>query len=337
MSEIRYDLLQNEYVIMAPNRLTRPNYYSCEEKKENKTELCPFCEGHENLTPPEIYSIKDENGWRVRVVPNLYKALEIEAANGLKEDGLYEKSDGFGAHEIIIDAPKHITHFEELSLLDMKEWFMTAKARVDDLRKDIRLTYFSIFKNQGEHSGATLPHIHTQLIAMPLIPKNQLLLQYHYFDYYKKHGRSVFEDVVDYEREKNKRVILESTNFISFCPYGSRYAFETVVMPKVSISSICSFENDKIEEFLKLLRESLMLLRRQIGEFDYNLLFKNPPMQKNYESEDFFDDIDKFFRFHAVVVPRLYKTGGFEIESQMHINPLLPESAAKLLRETILP
>ena len=336
MSEIRYDLLKNEYVIMAPNRLTRPNYYSCEEKKEkNKTELCPFCKGHENLTPPEIYSRRDKNGWRVRVVPNLYKALEIEAANGFREDDLYEKSDGFGAHEVIIDTPNHITHFEDLSLLDMQEWFLSVKARVEDLRKDIRLTYFSIFKNQGEHSGATLPHIHTQLIAMPMVPKNQLKLEYHYFDYYKKHGRSVFEDVVDYEVEKDKRIIMESENFISFCPYGSRYAFETVVMPKIPISSIAMFEDDKMQEFLNLLRESLILLRKQIGEFDYNLFFKNPPMQKNYESEDFFDDIDKFYRFHAVITPRLYKTGGFEIESQMHINPLLPESAAKLLRETV--
>ena len=335
MSEIRYNLLQNEYVIIAPNRLTRPNYYSCEEKKEYETKLCPFCKGHEELTPPEIYSIKDTNGWRVRVVPNLYKALEIEAAEGFKEDDLYEKSDGFGAHEIIIDTPNHITHFEDLSFLDMQEWFLAVKARVNDLKKDIRLTYFSIFKNQGEHSGATLPHIHTQLIALPMIPKNQLMLLHHYHAYYKKHGRSVFKDVVDYEKEKNKRVILESTNFISFCPYGSMYAFETVIMPKVQISSICLFEDDKMQEFLRLLRDSLKLLRKQIGEFDYNIFFKNPPMQRDYESEDFFDDIDNFYRFYAVITPRLYKTGGFELESQMHINPLLPESAAKLLRETL--
>ena len=336
MSEIRYNLLKNEYVIIAPNRLTRPNLYS-DNNASSKESICPFCKGNEELTPPEIYSIKDKNGWRVRVVPNLYKALEIEAQNISKEDGLYEKRDGFGAHEIIIDTPSHITCFEDLDEENVFDWLRVIRSRINDLKQDIRLTYFSIFKNQGQNSGATMPHIHTQLIAMPMIPKNELMLLKHYYDYYKKHGRSIFEDIANFEIDEDKRVILESEHFISFCPYGSRFAFEVMILPKVGISSIAFFEDEMLKELSNILKKSLQSLKAQIGNFDYNLYIQNPPFQKDYESEDFFDDIDKFYRCYISIVPRLYKIGGFEVQSKMYINPLAPESAAKFLRETLLP
>ncbi len=332
MSEIRYDLLQNEYVIIAPNRLTRPNLFPQNNKKSKESFRCPFCKGHEEMTPAEIYSIKDENGWKVRVFPNLYKALSIEAINKSKEEGLYEKRDGFGAHEIIVDTPLHQICFENLSEENMQDWLKVIKFRVTDLIKDVRLVYFSIFKNQGQNSGATLPHVHTQLIAMPLIPKKELLLYRYYFEYYKKHGRSVFEDIVEYELEQKKRIIFESKNFISFCPYGSSFAFEVMISPKNAICSICKIEENLLEELSKLLKKTLLSLREQIGSFDYNLYLQNPPMQKNYESEDFFDDIDNFYRFYIRIIPRIYKIGGFELQNKININPLSPESATKLLK-----
>jgi len=335
MSEIRYDLLRNENVIIAPSRLTRPNLYPAENEKTSNITLCPFCRGHEDMTPKEIYSLKDNSGWRVRVVPNLYKALEIEGYYGFKEDGLYEKSDGFGAHEIIIDTPNHELFFENLEILQMKNWIKVIKQRVCDLQKDIRLTYFSIFKNQGQNSGATLPHIHTQLIAMPVMPKNILSLMYHYYDYYRYHGRSVFEDIINYEKEQNVRTVCESEYFLAFCPYGSMSAFEVVIMPKTGISSICQLQEDMYEEFLKTVKKVLQALKLQIDKFDYNLYIQNPPFQKNYESENFFDDIKNFYRFHMVITPRIYKTGGFEIQTNTHINPLSPENAAEFLRESI--
>ncbi len=338
MSEFRYDLLSKEQVIIAQNRLTRPNLFPVSDKKIEENDMCPFCGGHEKMTPPEIFSLKvqDEYSWSVRVVPNLYKAVEIEAPDISSIEGIYEKKDGFGAHEIIIDTPKHIVCFEDLSALQMRDLLEVIKLRVNDLKKDIRLVYFSIFKNQGKNSGATLPHVHTQLIAMPLIPKKELSNLNHYFQYYKTHGRSVFKDIVDYETKQNKRVISESKNFISFCPYASAFSFEVMIMPKVKISSIDTLDNELLDELSKILKDALFRLKTQIGSFDYNLYIQNPPMQKNYETEEFFNEIDEFFRFYIRIIPRLYKIGGFELQSGIHINPLSPESAADLLKSTIL-
>ncbi len=338
MSEFRYDLLNNEQVIIAPNRLTRPNLFQEIDKKSDEKTLCPFCSGHEDMTPPEIFSLKAKNSssWDVRVVPNLYKAVQIEATDISNIDGIYEKRDGFGAHEIIIDTPKHIVCFEDLSTLQMKDWLNVIKLRVEDLKKDIRLTYFCIFKNQGQNSGATLPHVHTQLIAMPLIPKNELSNLKYYFNHYKTHGRSIFKDIVDYELEQNKRVINESANFISFCPYASAFSFEVMIMPKVKISSVDALDKKLLDEISELLKDSLSKLKVQIGNFDYNLYIQNPPMQKSYETEEFFDEIDEFYRFYIRIIPRIYKIGGFELQSKIHINPLSPENAAELLKSTVI-
>ncbi len=333
MSEFRYDLLSGEQVAIVPNRLTRPNLFPVIDKKIEENSICPFCKGHEKMTPPEIFSLKALNGsWSIRVVPNLYKVVEIEAPDVSSVEGIYEKREGFGAHEIIIDIPKHIVYFEDLSALQMKNLLKVIKLRINDLKKDVRLVSFSIFKNQGENSGATLPHIHTQLIAMPLIPKKELLNLKRYFDYYKIHGRSIFNDIINYELEQNKRVIKQSANFISFCPYASAFSFEVMIMPKVKISSIDILNDDLLDELSKILKDSLYRLKNQIGNFDYNLYIQNPPMQKNYVTENFFDEIDAFYRFYIKIIPRLYKIGGFELQSKIYTNPLSPESAAELLR-----
>ncbi|RRS30343.1 MAG: hypothetical protein P794_07225 [Epsilonproteobacteria bacterium (ex Lamellibrachia satsuma)] len=333
MSEIRYDPLHDAYVVIAPNRLTRPNLFPEHSAVLKDETICPFCAGHETMTPPEIFVLKDAKGrWKTRVVPNLYKAVAIEATDERKEEGIYEKIDGFGAHEIIIDTPEHITNFDALSVGQMTDWFQTIKQRINDLKKDSRLLYFTTFKNQGGNAGSTLPHIHTQLIALPVVPRKELQVLTHLHAYYRQHGRSVFKDIVDYEREQKVRVVDESENFLAYTPYGSQFAFEVIIMPKIELSDIGSCHDDLLEETASLLKKVLSGLRRELKEIDYNVYIQNPPFQKVYETEAFFDDMKDFYRFYIRVIPRLYQTGGFELQSSMTINPLAPEKAAGLLR-----
>ncbi len=333
MSEIRYDLLHNCEVIIAPERLTRPNILKIKEKQKD-IKKCPFCKGNENLTPKEICSIKDSSGeWSVRVVPNLYRALSIEADFNSKEQGLYEKMDGFGASEVIIDTPDHELYFDKLDSSQMLKWLICLKSRVNDLKNDIRLTHFFIFKNQGVNSGATLPHSHTQLIATPFTPRNKLALLWHYYNYYKYNGRSIFKDIVDFEVDNSERIVKKSENFISFCPYASGFAFEIIIMPTFDVSYLNDLDDNLLNELSSTLKESLKALRKELGGFDYNLNIIQPPVNKNYENEEFFDKIRKFCKFYIRITPRLYKIGGFEIGSNVLINPVEPERVAKLLRE----
>ncbi len=335
MSEIRYNLLRDEYVLVAPERLTRPTLFGDSKKLTQDIVECPFCVGNEKMTPKEICSLKDSNGkWLTRVVPNLYKAVAIELECASKEDGLYQKMGGFGAHEVIIDAPFHQEHFENLNQKQMALWLKTLKCRVDDLRRDTRLIYFSIFKNQGENSGSTIPHIHTQLIALPFVPKNEIRVLKHLFYYFKEHGRGVIEDMVDFEIDDKKRVVKESKNFLAIAPYGSCFAFETLILPKIKAITISELDDELIDELSVLLKSLLLALKKAIGEFDYNLYINHPPFHKNFENEEFFNDIGEFYRFYISIIPRLYKTGGFELQSSTYINPMLPEEAAKIVRDS---
>ena len=333
MSEIRYDLLHDVYVVIAPNRLTRPNLFPEHSAALEDTAVCPFCAGHESMTPPEIFALKDAKGrWKTRVVPNLYKAVAIEASDERKEEGIYEKIEGFGAHEIIVDTPEHVTNFDTLSATQMGDWLRTLKARVNDLRKDDRLRYLTLFKNQGKNAGSTLPHVHTQLIALPVVPRRELQVLTHLHAYYRQHGRSVFKDIVDYEREEKSRVVDESEHFLAYAPYGSQFAFEVILMPKTDVTDIGVCHDSLLTESASLLKKVLSGLRRELKEFDYNIYIQNPPFHKDYETEAFFDDMAHFYRFYMRVIPRLYQTGGFELQSSMTINPLAPEKAAGLLR-----
>jgi len=333
MSEFRYDLIHDRYTLIAPNRLNRPNLLrDISISKKSNSSSCPFCQGHEYMTPPEIYSIRDFNGkWLTRVVPNLYKALQIETPFESREEGIYDKESGFGAHEIIIDTPKHIEQFETLSIDEISIWFETIAQRVRDLKRDKRLQYFSIFKNQGKNAGHTIEHIHTQLMALPLLPREQFNILKHLYSYYQEHGRSVFKDCIDYEIDEGVRVIDESQNFLAYCPYASSYPFEIIIMPKIDKAYIDYFSSDELKEFASLLKSSLTLLKSEIGLFDYNLYIQNPPAHKNFETKDYFDDIDNFYRCYLRIIPRLYRQGGFEMQNCMNINPLEPQKAAKLL------
>ncbi len=331
MSEIRYDLIHNEYVIIAPERLHRPIELATPEIEIPKN--CPFCPGNEDLTTKEIFSIKINGKWVTRVVPNLYKAVAIESDFDFDTDGMNEKFGGFGAHEIIIDTPKHNANFNTLSEEEIFYYLKTIKERVVDLKKDKRIIQLNIFKNKGIKAGASQPHPHTQIIGLPIISNFQRNLFKRSFDFYKEKGKSLYEEVFLFE-SKNKRKIYESREFLIYAPFASAFAFESIILSR-NYSSI-EFMNDEVLKELSVNIKSLFnVLNLELGDFAFNMLFYLPPINKNFENEDYFDEIDKIFRFFIRVTPRIYNIAGFELMSNSAINPVVPEEVAKLLREKI--
>jgi len=152
MSDIRYDRLHDTHVIIAPERLHRPDQPAEMRENKKKDAKCPFCEGNECMTPPEIFAIRktdssaNQKGWKTRVVPNLYRAVQIEAPH-VHHHGTFEHWKGFGAHEVIIDTPQHHTSMTQWDNNTVSNWLKTLRARVADLRRDHRIAYISLFKN----------------------------------------------------------------------------------------------------------------------------------------------------------------------------------------------
>ena len=328
MSEIRYDLLHDEYILIAPERLHRPIPQTAPALPEPK--ICPFCPGHEELTSQEIFAIRQGGQWRTRVIPNLYKAVQIETPYDSSREGINERWGGYGAHEIVIDTPKHEATLATMSIQEITWWLQTIQERVEDLAKDPKLVGIDIFKNYGLKAGATQPHPHTQIIALPILSKHQKHAFLHAWRYYQEHGRSLHQDIATFESQK-ERALYETTYFLSFTPYASSFPFETILLAKEH-ASIAGMSQETLQELATHIQKLFTALYSELGQFDYNLLFYLPPLNQNFENAQFFGQKEQIFRFFIRVTPRIYTLAGFELLTHSAINPVQPELAAKLLR-----
>ena len=285
MSEIRYDKLNDLHVIIAPERLHRPDS-SPNQAVDAGGGVCPFCEGNEAMTPPEIFALREpggfanEAGWQTRVVPNLYKAVQIETPYR-HHYGLFEHWEGFGAHEIIIDTPEHLTSMSEWSESTLVGWLQTLRARVTDLRRDHRIAYISLFKNEGRMAGATQAHSHTQLIALPIIPKTDRQRYERSYEHYKVSGKAMLESMLLHEEEDGQRVIGGNGDFSAFCPYASAYPFEVMITSKKELGQIDTLSDKSIGELAPLLLSILKKMKRELGSFDFNLVRKRPHIRSS--------------------------------------------------------
>lgn len=338
MSEIRYDELHDDYVLIAPERLHRPDCARVPGHSELPARKCPFCEGNEAMTPPEIFALRKKGGanrpgWKSRVVPNLYKAVRIEAPWQNHEKGPYRYWEGFGAHEVIIDTPRHLLRMDDWTPEEYFNWLFTLRSRLGDLRNDLRLVYFSLFKNHGHYAGATQSHPHSQLIALPAVPGTVLERMRRAREYRRNRGHSLFRGVLEYEEEQRERIVAENGSFVSFCPYASAFAFEVTVLARGNaVSSLIDLDDKGLRDLGEILKLSIDALYRELGDLDFNITFNTPPLQKNSATEDFFDETSEIWSLQVRIIPRLYGWGGFEIESGLRINPVPPEEAALLLR-----
>jgi len=336
MSDIRRDRLYDRYVLIAPDRMRRPDKLVAELPVDD-IESCPFCEGHEHMTPPEIYAIRgndsNEVGWSVRVIPNLYKALQVELDDHSQNDGMFESRSGVGAHEIVIDTTDHNSRFSTMSVSRIGNWLSAISSRISDLRKDSRLVYASVFKNSGESAGATQPHPHTQILALPIMPDNVLRMMEKNLQYYRGHGRGKVEDILANEIREEVRIVAQRGDFTAYCPFASSYPFEVIIAPRRALMSIDELNRDDIVHLSQLISEVFKRLDVQLGEFDYNLAFNLSPLNSNFENEQYFSHLPKYNRMTIRIMPRIYRLGGFELSTGILINPVEPEEAAKLLRE----
>ena len=339
MSDIRYDRLHDTQVIIAPERLHRPDQPA--EMRENKKRdaKCPFCEGNETMTPPEIFAIRqtdstaNQKGWKTRVVPNLYKAVRIEVPH-VHHHGIFEHWEGFGAHEVIIDTPEHHTSMIQWDKNTVSYWLKTLRARVADLRRDHRIAYISLFKNEGKGAGATQKHSHTQLIGLPFIPKAEREIYEKSYAYYAHHSEALLESMIRDEEKEGKRIIAKKGDFTAFCPYASAYPFEVIISSTKPLGQIDTLSDDTIDVLAPLLLETLKKMDQELGCFDFNLSLSTPPLQEGGIGNALLDSVDNVCRFAIRIMPRIYRYGGFELSTGIMINPVLPELAARLLRES---
>ena len=329
MPELRKDPIVGRWVIISTERARRPSDFVA-EATPLRAGACPFCPGNEEQTPSEILagraptSAADTPGWTYRVVPNKFPALRIEGELESTGEGLFDRMNGVGAHEVIIETPDHQASLATLSAEEVTDVLWAYRERMADLKKDPRFAYVLVFKNHGEAAGASLEHPHSQLIATPIIPIMVREELEGAADYYERKERCVWCDILRQERRAQGRLIVERGGFVALAPFAPRFPCETWIIPTRHRAAFEESGIDELRGLADVLGDFLRRMNRVLGQPAYNFMLHTAPL----------DEPDlAHFHWHLEIIPKLTKVAGFEWGSGFFINPVPPETAAAVLRE----
>jgi UDPglucose--hexose-1-phosphate uridylyltransferase len=294
-NEVRKDIVGRKVVITAV-RGARPHdaIVPARAPKTTLPEKCFFCPGNEHLTPPEIDRVEADGKWQVRAFPNKFPAFSPESKKA------------YGRHEVIVETPDHQKTLSELSEENLFNYLSMVKRRMEDARRDPKLAYTSVFKNEGKAGGASLEHSHTQLVSMAFVP-----------DYVKRLAKKAGK--VEKMKKKLKAVYAQNAHFSALCPKAPRFHFETWIVPKESVNSLPELGDGQMRALASILKSVLAAVDALTGFGPYNIIFHSSPHAGGA------------FPFHLEVVSRLSVWAGFELGTEVVMVSELPELSAKVL------
>lgn len=335
-NEIRKDYLLDRWVIIASERAKRPTDFPARTHEKIDTKTCPFCPGNEQMTPPSVLLYlpsdggirkeKDADGdrpqnWLIRCVPNLYPALSPRKAISLPWNELYERKDGVGAHEVLIESPCHDEH---LGLGRLEQTQLVIQTYIDRLKTLSRWGYVCIFRNHRKEAGASLSHAHSQIIAAPMVPKRisdelaASMIQY------KEHNECPYCGIIKSERNSS-RAIYENPSFIAFVPWAGVHPFEFWLLPKRHQQTLLQLRENEKRHLAKALNDCMRSLAKVLNDPPYSFGFHISPSRGKHE----------YYHWHLEVYPKLTIQAGFENSTGIFINVTPPELAAQSLRDSI--
>lgn len=340
MPEIRFNPLSGRGVIIAAERARRPFQNKSESAAEdrNSPRNCPFCKGNEEQTPAQTDSLffPSSRDWAVRSVPNRYAALtpvsdpwiqnEFQIETGPKSSPLYWKRESAsGLHEVIIESPQHVERCGDLDDAQWRRLIQFYVQRIQAAYSDDRWCYVQLFKNQGRSAGASMSHVHSQLMAMPIIPQLVSREVSQLEQYAGEYGECFWCTVLKTELEIGARIVKTTPNFAVLCPFISRFAGETWILPRVHLPSMENSPPEILDELAAIMAEILRKLESVLSEPAYNVIYRNAPR--------ICGQIPGAFHWRVEITPRINSIAGFEIGTGYFINVISPEEFVSRLRE----
>lgn len=348
--QLRQDAIVGRWVIIAPQRALRPHDRGgAEDGHLQSVGDCPFCPGSEHQTPDELHALRDtaSGAWRVRSVTNKFPALAPDTISGTAADTISGTAadpisgtaadvagtptggplrtmlPGVGRHEVIIDSPRHVRSTSQLSAAETADVLRVYRDRLIALRRDRQIVHASIFKNAGAAAGASLEHIHSQLIATPIRP---IWVEEEIAGgraYHQSQGRCVFCDLLADAESDGERVVCAGPRAVVFCPFASRFSHEMWILPRRHASHFETLTDEELVETADLLRRAIVQLEAAVGPTAYNYILHTAPFDL---------PAAEHYHWHLEIIPRLSSAAGFEWSTGIFINPTPPELAAEQLR-----
>lgn len=333
MPELRKDPILGRWIIIAQERSKRPTDFYVDVSTKRKGGFCPLCPGNEKTTPPEVLAYGRNSGqantpgWTLRVVPNKFPALVIEGDLDKEAEGLYDRMNGIGAHEVIIDTPHHDASFTYLPPQDLQLAFMAFQDRIRDLSRDLRFNYVVVFKNYGSAAGASLEHSHSQLIALPVLPRMITSELEGCLSYFRYKDRCIYCDIIRQELQQDIRLVCQNEHFVTLTPFAPRSPFELWILPRHHSSSYIDMPDSWLPSLSRIFSETLRRLDGCIKDIPYNFLLHTQPLRTGPLEH---------YHWHFEIVPKLTSIAGFEWGTGFYINPMPPEQSCAYLKEVQL-
>jgi len=266
----------------------------------------------------------EDGSWTVRAVPNRYPAL-TRAGNGLRQAvGLYRIMEGFGAHEVIIETPRHDRQPSRMSPVEMEAVVAAYLHRHRALESVPGIRAVILFRNHGPAAGTSLVHPHSQVIATGIVPGHIRRRDDSARAYFDDWGRCLFCDMLEQERRDRTRMVAENGLFAAFVPFAAGVPFEIWILPKAHRSCFSGMDESDGSSLAVVLRDVLGRLERACGDPDYNYVIHSACGGGE----------EAYLHWHLQLKPRLVTPAGFEMGSGIQINPSIPEEDAARLRES---
>lgn len=325
MSELRRDPITTRTVIIAPERLAGTRLWAAEQRMALDGDMCPFCPGQEHVAGREILAWRpaDDGEWLIRVVANRLPALRVESHYAEPSGGLFQSLGGLGAHEVIIETPSHETEWAAMSVEELQRVLWAWRERIRDLRRDVRLKTFLVVKNVGAAAGATLDHPHSQLLALPFVPEHLEDELAAARRRYEALTRCAFCALVESEISRRERVVSHDVDTVAVSAFAARVPFETWILPRRHRAAFDEETDEGLRAVAVRIRDVMRRLDVALTSPSLTVLLHMAPGGEAIDA----------YHWHLEVLPRLMPVNGLAWDGGIHINPVSPEEATRVLRE----
>lgn len=336
MAQLRFNPVTKEWVVISKERGQNRNAFITDKTQSDTP--CPFCDKdggiNRKLRSMCTINLPESSAPALIVTPNRYPALTIEGQADRNGHGIYDSMTAIGAHEIVIDSFKHGIDITGYTESEINNLFTAFKWRITDLEKDTRFRYISAFKNIGYSAGEVINHPHAQIIAMSVIPENIKNSVKKAVEYYKEKERCIYCDMIAQEKHEKSRIIFENYEFIAFTPYASLYPFEISIFPKHHESCYTNISEGTLRQLADIIKEIFGRLSSVLGSPSLTMALRVSPFTNNRPD---FDNTLKYikeaYHWHIEIRPVVAHITASQWASNISINPVSPEDAAKHLRE----
>ena len=326
LSELRQDLVTGDWVVIATGRAKRPDEFAAHKRskiEEDSEKPCIFCYPEESGQEKDVLIYEKSNGdWSLRIFPNKYPAFSRGKKIRHFEEGPYFGMDSAGYHEVVVtkDHERQIAHLEALEVAEILDAY---QSRYIDLMNKKSVNYIEVFHNHGKEAGASVNHPHSQLMAIPVISPYVKLELDGAESYHKANKHCVYCAMIEWEKEDKKRIIFENDNFLVFCPYASRVAFETWIIPKKHKPYFERMSEDDKMKAGEALQFAINKIYTALEDPAYNFYIHTSPC----DGRDY-----PHYHWHIEILPRTSVWAGFELSTGIEISTIQPEAAAEYLK-----